>query len=168
MERISRKEFYYALQNMKHAGLEVDSFGGTIAGAYSYWINNEKIMHHQIEYEEYYEIHEDYLKYTEFDIANLNVEYYDIQIKKMELEQREKELEYWFYNRYYCIEEKPEGNYDIFLQIEYEGEIYFVASIDFNRQKVTIDRPKKEHIISFLEFDKLFKEWHNIKVIEWD
>lgn len=168
MIKIGEKEFYYALQNMKHAGLEVDSFGGSITGAYSYWVNNEKIMHHQWEYEEYYEIHEDYLKYTEFDVANLNVELYEIQIAKIELEQKERELEYWFNNRYYHVEKEPEGNYDVFLQVKYDGEVYFVASVNFNYQTVTIDRPKKEHTISLLEFDKLFKEWHNIKVIEWD
>lgn len=168
MERISRKEFYYALQNMKHAGLEVDSFGGTIAGAYSYWVNNEKIMHHQIEYEEYYEIHEDYLKYTEFDIANLNVELYEIQIAKIELEQKERELEYWFYSKYYHIENEPEGNYDLLLFVKYKEEKYLVTTVNFTNHFVELERLEQEHTVSLLEFDKLFKEWHHVKVIEWD
>lgn len=168
MKRISKKEFHYALQNMKHAGLEVEGSGSGVTGCASYRINGEKVAHHQWEYEDYYEIHEDYLKYTEFDIANLNKEYHSIQIKKLELEQRERELEYWFYNKYYHIEEKPKRQYDLVLQIKYKEEVYFVKKIGFTGGFVDIERLGQEYTVSLLEFDKLFKEWHNIKIIEWD
>lgn len=168
MIRISKKEFYYALQNMKHAGLDIDSFGGAICGSYSYWVEGEKIMHNQIEYEEYYEIKEEYLKYTEFDIANCAKELTDIQIKKIELGQKERELESWFYSKYYHIEKTPSGHYDLLLEVKHEGKIHYVTAINFAGRFVSLEGNGQEYTVNFLEFDKLFKEWHNIKIIEWD
>lgn len=64
MIRIIEQEWNKAIKNMRKSGMNIKAFGGGVTGFYSIYYEDKKIMHHQFEYEEYFEIEEEYAQYT--------------------------------------------------------------------------------------------------------